>query len=432
MKKILALITALLMVMPTFAMADENDCDDIFNNPILTIVATLKDEPSQPAPDATLIDKSIYGTYNFDSDGYSFSEVSIYSDGSYTETFLFEQPHYRLDKATKHFPAYLEDTNGFYISYEETEEKSEYGYFEDLYLTDLRGGEITRELVGSIDSFADAETYHIVYNVYTAKMVNGEKVREKINENPLTFEEVEALKIGTSYDDGLKFGPLPADEYGFMNGYTDINGKVYFADPVATYYNYFYNLGYLVETSNNGYALDYSIDDPESQRVYTSNIKNVFTEESCCFDDTNIRSIFNSGYALVDVKDEARKETTYIAKVKSAVIKVMVDGQKVLFDVLPTIKDGRTLVPLRAIFEALNADVSWEASTQTITAKKDDKTIVLAIGSDKMLVDGEEKVLDVPASITDGRTLVPVRAISEAFGCNVSWNADDRCVNIEK
>ncbi|MBO5370356.1 MAG: copper amine oxidase N-terminal domain-containing protein, partial [Clostridia bacterium] len=72
----------------------------------------------------------------------------------------------------------------------------------------------------------------------------------------------------------------------------------------------------------------------------------------------------------------------------------MLNGEKVLFDVLPTITDGRTLVPLRAIFEALGAKVEWNGETQTITATKDDKTVVLTIGSNEMTVDGETKTLD--------------------------------------
>ena len=110
------------------------------------------------------------------------------------------------------------------------------------------------------------------------------------------------------------------------------------------------------------------------------------------------------------------------------VITVKVNNKNVSFDQPPVLENGRTLVPLRAIFEALGADVSWDQNTQTVTAEKGDINISLQIGSANMYVSGETKVLDVPAKITGGRTLVPVRAISEAFGCDVSWDGTTKTV----
>lgn len=113
-------------------------------------------------------------------------------------------------------------------------------------------------------------------------------------------------------------------------------------------------------------------------------------------------------------------------------ISVKIDGKKVLFDQQPIIEEGRTLVPLRAIFEALDASVDWKNDTQTVISEKDGVRISLQIGSNKLYVDDVEKVLDVPAKLLNGRTLVPVRAISEAFGCNVDWDNDTWTVIITK
>ena len=177
--------------------------------------------------------------------------------------------------------------------------------------------------------------------------------------------------------------------------------------------------------------MDYSVEDPESQRVFCSALTNIFTDESISFHDVNITDIFDTGYLFVDVKDETRKETSYIAKIKKpAVIRVMIDGEKVRFDVLPAIKDGRTLVPLRAIFEALGADVVWDGENQKITATKGDLSVELIIGSNEIKVGSETKTLDVAAQIVDGRTLVPARAIAESFGCNVEWKDAERAVII--
>ena len=103
-------------------------------------------------------------------------------------------------------------------------------------------------------------------------------------------------------------------------------------------------------------------------------------------------------------------------------ITVTVNGNMVMFDQPPIIENGRTLVPLRAIFEALNATVEWNDATQTVTATKDGIVIKVQIGNNIMTKNGTQVPLDVPAKLLNGRTLVPARAVAEAFGCNVDWN----------
>ncbi len=96
----------------------------------------------------------------------------------------------------------------------------------------------------------------------------------------------------------------------------------------------------------------------------------------------------------------------------------------------PVIVNDRTLVPLRAIFEAMGAEVNWDDATRTVTATRDDVTISLAIGSDQLYVNGEAVTIDVPAQIINDRTMIPVRAIAESFGCEVNWNQTARRVAI--
>ena len=104
-------------------------------------------------------------------------------------------------------------------------------------------------------------------------------------------------------------------------------------------------------------------------------------------------------------------------------IKVFLDGQAIEFDVAPIIENDRTLVPLRAIFEAMGAEVEWDEDTRTVISAKGDDLCVFQI-------DGEAKTLDVPAMIKDDRTLIPLRAVSEAYGCNVEWDGDTYTVTI--
>ena len=136
-----------------------------------------------------------------------------------------------------------------------------------------------------------------------------------------------------------------------------------------------------------------------------------------------------------DVKDQEKKpaaELTEAAPVKEAApITVKVDGKALKLDQPPVIQDGRTLVPLRAIFEALGAQVQWDAEAQSVIAEKRLDIISLVIGDNKLNINGDEKTLDVPAQIIEGRTMVPVRAISEAFGAKVDWNAATGTVTVD-
>lgn len=109
---------------------------------------------------------------------------------------------------------------------------------------------------------------------------------------------------------------------------------------------------------------------------------------------------------------------------------VNLDGRRLSFEVPPIIDNGRTLVPLRAIFEAMGAHVEWNASTRTVTATKDGTKVILAIGSTKPTVNGQVTVLDVPAKIVDDRTLAPLRFVGEAFGGKVAWNQSTYTVDI--
>ena len=111
-------------------------------------------------------------------------------------------------------------------------------------------------------------------------------------------------------------------------------------------------------------------------------------------------------------------------------ITVFVDSEQVVFDVEPVIENDRTLVPLRAIFEALGATVSWESTTRTAVAEKEDTVIRITIGEDKLYKNDEAVVLDAPARLISDRTLVPVRAISESFGAEVLWNGETRRIDI--
>ena len=113
------------------------------------------------------------------------------------------------------------------------------------------------------------------------------------------------------------------------------------------------------------------------------------------------------------------------------VVTVKVDGVTLTIeDQQPIIENDRTLVPLRAIFEALEAEVNWDDETRTVTAQKGEATMELKIGEATYKVNGEEKTLDVPAQIKNDRTLVPLRVVAESLDCAVEWDGEKYVVDV--
>ncbi len=120
-------------------------------------------------------------------------------------------------------------------------------------------------------------------------------------------------------------------------------------------------------------------------------------------------------------------------------IEVYVDGEK-LAGVPPLNVDGRVLVPMRAVFEALGADVRWDGETRSVYAEREDGFTELTIddpllrtgvfNSDGAAVEVDSITLDVPAKIINDYTYVPVRAVSEALGASVHWNGADNSVTV--
>ncbi|MGI2293593.1 copper amine oxidase N-terminal domain-containing protein [Paenibacillus sp. GXUN7292] len=113
-------------------------------------------------------------------------------------------------------------------------------------------------------------------------------------------------------------------------------------------------------------------------------------------------------------------------------IKVLINNNLISFEQPPVIKNGNTLVPMRAIFEQLGATIKWNQEEYSVTATKGDQTIYLKIGDKKAQLNGKTIELDVPAQIVKANTMVPVRFISESLGALVEWDDMTRTVVISK
>lgn len=111
-------------------------------------------------------------------------------------------------------------------------------------------------------------------------------------------------------------------------------------------------------------------------------------------------------------------------------IRIEVNGQSVHSDVAPFIQNSRTMVPLRFVAEALGAKVEWAPNTRTVTVRYLEKVVVLPVDSTVAHVNGTTVVLNVPATIVNGRTFVPLRFVAEALGAIVLWNSEAYIVEI--
>ncbi len=111
-------------------------------------------------------------------------------------------------------------------------------------------------------------------------------------------------------------------------------------------------------------------------------------------------------------------------------IVVKINDQPIETDVAPTIIEGRTLVPFRAIFEALGAEVEWDGEKERVIGKRGDTNITLHVDNELAIINDSQKYLDVPPTIIDGRTMVPTRFIAESLGAEVEWDGSKRVVDI--
>lgn len=117
----------------------------------------------------------------------------------------------------------------------------------------------------------------------------------------------------------------------------------------------------------------------------------------------------------------------------ASAIAVQLNGQALSFtDAVPQVKDERTFLPFRAVFEAMGAEVSYDAATNQVSATRGGTTVTMTLGSTEATVtaDGVSTTLtmDVAPYAADNRTYVPVRFAAQAFGCAVGWDQDDSTV----
>ena len=174
----------------------------------------------------------------------------------------------------------------------------------------------------------------------------------------------------------------------------------------------------------SGFLVDISSDGDYNAQLYLDSFM--------IYKGSNIKKL-EELLSEVELKDlrlrESLKNAVVLGILKSKAlsknININIDIDK---EVVPIIKDGRTLVPVRFISESLGSNVDWNDKTETATINLNGKIVKVAIGQKKIVVDGIEQAIDVPAEVINDRTFLPLRALVEGLGKKVFW--DDRGIII--
>ncbi len=147
-----------------------------------------------------------------------------------------------------------------------------------------------------------------------------------------------------------------------------------------------------------------------------------------------VRSYSGSAYADIPM---TLNECVFTGNEWETAIKVKIAQEDYSYncyfaDQRPIILEGRTMIPVRGLLENLGYDINWDDATKTVIIKSymNDDELRVTVGSNVIYKNGEAITIDVPATIMNGRTMIPVRAIVEAFGYKIEWNESERTVTV--
>ena len=146
----------------------------------------------------------------------------------------------------------------------------------------------------------------------------------------------------------------------------------------------------------------------------------------------SIITVFTTGCAAQIRSDNTAVEPVITLRIGSPAMTV--DGAEREIDpgrgTAPVVENGRTLLPVRAVVEAMGGAVAWDDETSTVVLAKDGTVMLLVIGSRAAFVNEASYTLDVAPAIAGDRTMLPIRFIAEGFGYAVAWDVDTQTVTL--
>ena len=257
-----------------------------------------------------------------------------------------------------------------------------------------------------LGNYSSIEKVNNQFVVDNRKIVNadGNTVYEAADNQRIDVHYINIYKRSNLYRISV---PSPENSWAKLYGLVNAYGKVVF-EPV---YTALYDIG-------EGLVF--------AQKDHKNYLYTYYGEQLCQLNGNNAGECVNGLFPIFDFT--ANKYGFMLNPLYHP--KVFINGEKLTVDVYPKIENERTLVPLRGVFEALGAEVQWDDSTKTVTVIKDSITVTLQIGSNILYKNSIPVEIDVPAKIENNRTLVPLRAVSEALECNVQWDGNNRIVSI--
>jgi hypothetical protein len=157
-------------------------------------------------------------------------------------------------------------------------------------------------------------------------------------------------------------------------------------------------------------------------RMYNDDVRWLFDELSL-----NTKVIITTSELSFD---QIAEKNQYLLAYKELKGSLFIDGEQQSLNNSPIIYRGRTLIPLRVIFEKLGAVVEWQPETQAIKATKQNTTITHQLYSNKASINDQQIQLDSTTKLINGMTYIPLRFVSESFGALVEWSQETQSIFI--
>ncbi len=146
--------------------------------------------------------------------------------------------------------------------------------------------------------------------------------------------------------------------------------------------------------------------------------------------EQQINALKNTFSQLENDIRKLRSQLTTTIKVTIGQKSAVIDDKTTQLDVAPINQNGRTMVPVRFIGEAFGANFAWDEKARKVTYTLDNLKIELYIGKTKAYVNGKSVILDTSPIISEGRTMVPLRFVGESLGAKLEWDNDTQTATI--
>jgi len=162
----------------------------------------------------------------------------------------------------------------------------------------------------------------------------------------------------------------------------------------------------------------------------------------CALQGDSLYIFAGTGSGLFRLQYPLKEEISNPPTTASSVVKPLImffigekiylsDNKEFVMDIAPFVSGGRTFVPLKYLAEALGAKINWDQTSQSISITKDQTTVVVEINKNVILINGQQKSMDVKPIISNERTFLPAKYIADAFGYSSSWDATQNSIILQ-